>query len=47
MPYHLFTTKASGKGAGLGLSVCFMIVESLGGRISAESRPGTGSTMTL
>jgi len=42
-----FTTKAPGKGTGLGLSVCFMIVESLGGRISAESRAGIGTTMTL
>jgi two-component system NtrC family sensor kinase len=42
-----FTTKEAGKGTGLGLSVCFMIVESMGGSISAESREGEGTTMTI
>jgi two-component system, NtrC family, sensor kinase len=42
-----FTTKEPGKGTGLGLSVSFMIVESLGGKISAVSKPGEGTTMRV
>jgi signal transduction histidine kinase len=42
-----FTTKEPGKGTGLGLSVSFMIVEGIGGRISAESRKGGGTVMML
>jgi len=42
-----FTTKGSGKGTGLGLYVCFMIVEGLGGRIGATSREGEGTTITV
>jgi two-component system NtrC family sensor kinase len=44
-PY--FTTKPVGKGTGLGLSVCFGIVHSWGGRITAESKPGEGTTMHI
>jgi signal transduction histidine kinase len=44
-PYH--TTKEPGKGTGLGLFVVRHIVESVGGRISAESSPGQGSTFTF
>ncbi|MFZ0611309.1 MAG: ATP-binding protein [Desulfobacterales bacterium] len=40
-----YTTKEPGKGTGLGLSVSFMIIESLGGKISAVSRFGEGTTM--
>jgi two-component system NtrC family sensor kinase len=42
-----FTTKEPGKGTGLGLSVSFMILESLGGKISAVSKLGDGTTMRV
>ena len=42
-----FTTKDPGKGTGLGLSVSFMIVESLGGKMTVESMPGQGTTMII
>ena len=42
-----FTTKEPGKGTGLGLSVSFMIIESVGGRITAGSRNAEGTVMTL
>ena len=42
-----FTTKEPGKGTGLGLSVSFMIIESLGGKITAESQPGSGTCMLI
>jgi two-component system cell cycle sensor histidine kinase/response regulator CckA len=41
-PY--FTTKASGKGTGLGLAVVFSIVRNLDGMIKVESVLGQGST---
>ncbi|MDR2820742.1 MAG: hypothetical protein LBB60_09480 [Desulfovibrio sp.] len=42
-PY--FTTKASG--TGLGLAIVQQVVESHGGSITAQSRPGTGSAFTM
>lgn len=38
-----FTTKQTGKGTGLGLSVSFMIVEKLGGHITASGIEGQGA----
>ncbi len=43
-----FTTKEPGKGTGLGLSISYRIVQKLGGRLTAASRPGkTAFTVQL
>jgi signal transduction histidine kinase len=42
-----FTTKEPGKGTGLGLSVSFMIIESIGGKISAANEDGGGTRMVV
>ena len=42
-----FTTKDPGRGTRLGLSVSFMIVESLGGTMTVTSEAGSGTTMKI
>jgi signal transduction histidine kinase len=42
-----FTTKEVGKGMGLGLSICYRIVEGYGGRISVKSEHGKNCEFTV
>ncbi len=42
-----YTTKAIGKGVGLGLPICFEVVQRYGGRIDVESVPGLGTTFSV
>ncbi len=48
---HIFdpwvTTKAQGKGSGLGLSIARQVVLSHGGTIRVDNRPGTGAVFTI
>ncbi|MFH1374894.1 MAG: ATP-binding protein [bacterium] len=42
-----FTTKPVGRGTGLGLSVCYGMVQSWGGSLKAESEQGKGTAMHI
>ncbi len=42
-----FTTRPPGKGTGMGLSVVYGIVESLGGAVKAYSEPDRGTTISI
>jgi C4-dicarboxylate-specific signal transduction histidine kinase len=42
-----FTTKDVGKGMGLGLSICYRIMEQFDGRISVRTEPGKFCEFTL
>lgn len=44
-PY--FTTKAEGRGTGLGLAMVHSIVSAQGGKVDVSSEPGRGSTFTV
>ena len=39
-----FTTKNQGEGTGLGLAICYGIMRELGGKLTAISKPGVGSS---
>src|SRR5205085_1060482 len=41
------TTKAPGQGTGLGMAICYGIVESHGGSIAVTSAVGQGTTVTI
>jgi len=42
-----FTTKDPGRGSGLGLAISLTLAEAMGGALTAESKPGTGSRFRL
>lgn len=42
-----FTTKEVGEGVGLGLAICYGIIERYNGTIEVESNPGAGSTFMV
>lgn len=42
-----FTTKEVGKGTGIGLYMCYKIIENMGGTIEVKSEIGKGTTFTI
>ena len=42
-----FTTKDPGRGSGLGLAISLTLAEAMGGALTVESKPGTGSRFRL
>ena len=44
---RFYTTTITGQGAGIGLSFCKMVMDSIGGAIDCESIPGDHTTFTL
>ena len=42
-----FTTKPTGHGTGLGLSLCFDIIKAHGGEIKVETKEGAGSAFII
>ncbi|MFV2090602.1 MAG: sensor histidine kinase, partial [Pseudomonadales bacterium] len=44
---RFYTTTHTGQGAGIGLSFCHMVMESIGGSISCDSQDGEYATFTL
>ena len=44
---RFYTTNTTGQGAGIGLSFCRMVMESIGGKITCESVEGKHTTFTL
>ncbi len=45
--HAFFTTKKTGQGTGLGLFICYNIVNDFGGKITFQSEIGRGSTFTV
>jgi len=44
---EFYTTKAAGRGSGLGLALCKNLMETCGGSIRLDSRVAAGTTVTL
>ncbi|MBL9022249.1 MAG: protein kinase [Myxococcales bacterium] len=42
-----FTTKSEGRGTGLGLATVYGLIESVGGYVEVQSKPGVGTTFKL